>query len=29
MLRRTDTCRTWNPWDATYHHQQPTTSTVK
>jgi hypothetical protein len=29
VLRRTATCRTWNPWDTTDHHQQHTTSTVK
>ena len=29
MLCRTDTCRTWKPWDTSYHRQQPTTSTVK
>jgi hypothetical protein len=29
VLRRTDTCGTWTPWDTTYQHQRPTTATVR
>jgi len=28
VLRRTDTCGSWNPWDANYPHQGPMKETV-
>jgi hypothetical protein len=28
VLRRTDTCGSWNPWDANYPHQGPKTETA-
>jgi hypothetical protein len=28
VLRRTDTCGSWNPWDANYPHQGPMKETA-